>query len=298
MQFEILSFVLERKKEIEEVRKALAEFKNDFPQVKLGKPKFGELSKKIIISFKVEKGYVEPFLTVFTHHFIKVLVTNNKIKKQVAEITSNYIEALTQQGNGWEQLKMEKPKMSVVELEEYAENGEYEEVLKVAEDLFNYGEYVVKKAEDILEISLEKAINNAISEAKQFPEKGGKSINDLIRIASNIKIKVYNKKEIILRSGLAAVEIAKNNPKLYFELIKISNNTHLNNLITVKAFIELGRIILKSPEKTEAEFNAAKKMLNLRWLEIAFQVVENDLEESERKTFNDFFIFLKKERNK
>ncbi len=297
MQFETISFVLEKKDEIDEVRKALLEFKTKHPNVKLGKPKFGELSKKIILTFKVEKGHIDDLIRVFTAHYIKVLATTNEIKKKVFDATVSYVEALARQDNGWDELKIEQPEMSVSELEVYAQKGDYEEIIRIAGDLFHYGETIVKKAKDVLDVSLNKAIEKAVKDAEQNSEVAGKSISELIKIAGSGKVKSYNKISIMRKAGLAAIIIAKNNPKYYFELIKIANNTHLDNLINVSAFISLGEVILAQPEKHTIELDSAKKLLNLRWLEIAFDVAEKLLDEREKKLFNKFMSFLKETRS-
>jgi hypothetical protein len=298
MQLETVSFVLERKEEIQEVRKALSEFKNDYPQVKLSKPKFGELSKKMILTFKVESSYVTPLITSFTSHYIKVLATTNKIKKRVLEVTSTFVETLAQHDKGWNELKIEQPKVTVSELDEYAKEGNYEQVVKIAGDLIHYGETIIEKAKDVLEISLQRAIERAIKEAESNPQKAGKSISDLIRIGSYPKLKKYNKIQLMITAGLAAVNLAKKFPKYYYELIKISNNAHLNHIVNVKAFVALGEIILSAPEKHSVELKAAVKMINIRWIEIANDVEYKSMTDSERKIFSEFLDLLKKERSK
>ena len=297
MKFETISYVLEKKEEIDEVRQALVEFKNEFPNVKLGKPKFGELSKKIIITFKVEQGYTSELIKIFTMHYIKVLTTTNEIKKKVYEATASYVESLARQDKGWDELKIEQPEMSVSELEVFAQKGNYEEVIRIAGDLFHYGETIVEKAKDILDISLQKAIEKAVKDAEKNPESAGKSISELVRIASSQKVKNYNKINIMRQAGLAAIIIAKNNPKYHYELIKITNNTHLNNLINVSAFIALGEIIMPKPDKFPLELDSARKMLNLRWLEIAYDVAEKLLDSNQKKKFSEFMKFLKEKRN-
>ncbi len=297
MKFETISFVLEKKEEIDEVREALVEFKKEFPKVKLGKPKFGELSKKIIITFKVESGYTSELIQIFTAHYIKVLATTNEIKKKVFEATASYVEALARQDKGWDELKIEQPEMSVSELEVFAQKGNYQEVIKIAGDLFHYGETIVKKAKDVLNISLQKAIEKSIRAAEKSSEKAGSSINELIKIATSQKVKNYNKISIMRQAGLAAVIIAKGNPKYHYELIKITNNTHLDNLVNVSAFIALGEIIMPDPEKYPLELESARKLLNLRWLEIAFDVAEKLLDTMQKKKFSEFMKFLKEKRN-
>ncbi len=297
MKFETISFVLEKKEEIDEVRQALVEFKNEFPQAKLGKPKFGELSKKIIITFKVENGYASELIKIFTMHYIKVLTTTNEIKKKVFEATSSYVKALAKQDKGWDELKIEQPEMSVSELEVFARKGNYEEVIRIAGDLFHYGETIVEKARDVLDISLQKAIEKAVKDAEKSPELVGKSISELIKMASNRKVKSYDKINIMRQAGLSAVIIAKNNPKYHYELIKITNNTHLDNFINVSAFIALGEIVMPNPEKFSLELDSARKLLNLRWLEIAYDVAEKLLDSTQQKKFNEFMKFLKEKRS-
>jgi hypothetical protein len=98
-------------------------------------------------------------------------------------------------------------------------------------------------------------------------------------------------------AGLSAVNIAEKFPKYNYELIKISNNSHLHNIVNVKAFVALGKIILSDPEKYSVELNAAVKMINIRWIEIANDVGYKSMNDTERKIFSEFLDFLKKERS-
>jgi len=226
MNFETISIVVNEKEQIEDVRKALAEFKINYPEAKLAKPKFGELSKKILITFKIEKNYTAKLIITFTRHYIKILATTNVIKDMVNEATSQYVEVLARQYKGWDELKIKQPKMSISELEAWAEEGEYSEILKVANNLIRFGEELSEKAKEVLQRSLLKAVENAIALAEEDEKNASRSISDLMHIATDPKLKVFQKVDIMKKAGIGAIEIAKKYEKHLYDLVKISNNTY------------------------------------------------------------------------
>ncbi len=298
MNSETISIVLNEKEQIEDVRKALAEFKINYPEAKIAKPKFGELSRKILITFKVDKDYTAKLITTFTRYYIKILATTNVIKDKVNEATSQYVEVLARQDKGWDELKIEQPKMSISELEAWAEEGEYSEILKVANNLIQYGEELSEKAKGVLQRSLLKAIENAIALAEEDEKNASRSISDLIHIATDPKLKVLQKVDIMKKAGIAAIEVAKKYEKHIYDLVRIANNTDLHNMINVVAAVEFAKIVMQNKEKYEKDITTAARVMNIRWLGIAYDVAKDLISKEDQKIFFEVIDFLKAERSK
>ncbi len=298
MKYETISIVIDNKKEIDSVRKALNIFKKTHPNSKLGKPKFGELSGKILITFKVEAEYSSDIILAFAQNYIHVLATTDKIKKKIDVATAKYAEILARNSKGWSDMKIEQPKMSVSELESFAEEGNYEEIIRIANDLIHYGEKIVKKAKDVLDTSVENAIEKAYEKGKENEDYAEEAIYKLIKVAGDSRLRVLNKMNLMKDAGVKAIELILQYPDYLLGLVDLANNPDVHNYVNTMAFIKFGETTLQNEEQYEKDIAEASRLFNLRWLEIAFDVAAELLSDEEKEKFRKNMEYFKNRKKK
>jgi hypothetical protein len=298
MKFDTISIVIDNKNEIDSVRKALNAFKKSHPNSKLGKPKFGELSGKILITFKVESEYSSDIILSFAQNYVHVLATTDKIKKKIDIATAKYAEILARNSKGWSDMKIEQPEMSISELESFAEEGRYEEIIRISNDLIHYGEKIVSKAKSIINESIENAIEKAFEKGSKNSQLAEEAIFKLIKVAGDSRLRVLNKTDMMKKAGEKAIELILKFPEYLLGLVDLANNPDVHNYINTLAFIKFGEKTREDEKHYEKDIQEAARLFNLRWLEIAFDVAQNLLSEDEKKAFHDNMnYFRNKKRN-
>ncbi len=298
MKFETISVTINKKDEIENVKKALKIFKSTYPNVQIAKPRFGELSGKILITFKVDANYSTDLILSFAKNYINVLATTDIIKKKIDFATAKYAETLARQSKGWADMKIEQPEMSISELESYAQEGMYEEIIRIANDLIHYGEKIVEKAKNVLDLSVENAIEKAYQKAKENQDYAEEAINKLIKVASDSRLRTMNKIKLSQNAGLKAIDLINEYPNYILKLVDIANNPDIHNYVNIAAFINFGNIVIREKERFEKEINEGARKLNLRWIEIAYDVAHKLLNEDEKSSYERTLRFIKNRKTK
>ncbi len=293
MKFETISIIIDDRKEIDKVKKALNAFKMKNPNASLGKPRFGELSGKILITFKVDNEYSSELILAFAHNYITVLATTDKIKKKVEKATAQYAEALAKNSKDWDEMKIEQPKMSISELESFAQSGNYNEIIKIASDLIVYGEKIVEKAKNVLDESVKNAIEKAYKKAIDEQEFAEDSINRLIKVSADSRLRIMNKWELMQEAGKKAIDLIVKYPQFSIKLVEIANNAEIHNYINILAFITFGNIVYNEKEQHKEAIEEATRLLNLRWIEIAYDVATSFLSEKEKELFKKYLKYFR-----
>ena len=298
MKFETISVTIDKKDEIENVKKALKIFKSTYPNVQIAKPRFGELSGKILITFKVDANYSADLILSFAKNYINVLATTDIIKKKIDFATAKYAETLARQSKGWADMKIEQPEMSISELESYAQEGMYEEIIRIANDLIHYGEKIVEKAKNVLDLSVENAIEKAYQKAKENQDYAEEAINKLIKVASDSRLRTMNKIKLSQNAGLKAIDLINEYQNYILKLVDIANNPDIHNYVNIAAFINFGNIVIREKERFEKEINEGARKLNLRWIEIAYDVAHKLLNKDEKSSYERTLRFIKNRKTK
>ena len=110
-------------------------------------------------------------------------------------------------------------------------------------------------------------------------------------------MKAMQKMDIVKKAGLTAIDICA----MYFdfvkELIAISNHNKLHNLVNVRSAVKFSELVFSDEEKYQDFLSLAIRNLNVNWLNIAFEVVENELSLPEKKSFHRITSFVKETRS-
>jgi len=72
----------------------------------------------------------------------------------------------------------------------------------------------------------------------------------------------------------------------------------LHNLINVIAAVEFAKIVMANKEKYEKDITTATRVMNVRWLGIAYDVAKDLISKEDKKIFFELIDFLKAERSK
>lgn len=290
--------IISDEKGIYNVKSVIEAFENFMHSVEISRPKYGKLSDFILVSFKVPMTSFPIVIEKLMLNDIRVLETrNNKnlvdtIKQKIYEQKKGEIK-----GKGWDDINLKKKEnINVGDIEELAEQGKFDEVLKISKNMIKYGTAIVEKAKIVLADTAVAAIDNAREEAFEDEKKAKQSLKILLEIAADSTLKAMQKMDLVKQAGLTAVDICA----LYFdfikELINISNHNKIHNYVNVKSAAKFSEIVFEDEEKYHDQLTMAIRNLNINWLTIAFDVVRDDLKEEEISQFKRITNFVKETR--
>ena len=297
MEFENITLITS-KKGLQKVKVTLEKLESVIPNLSLGKPRYGEIREQILISFRISKEHLSEVIEKLIYNGIKILPTSDEIKDIVDSKKKDYTVKISQSAPGWNdtKTKTKRPSITVSQLEEMSEEGNYEEIIKISKDMINYGQEIVDRAQKVLHRTVFTAIEKAYLEGLKHKINAEESFTKLIRIAGEPALRSMQKTDLIKEAGNLAIELCKKFPDLYENLILIANNNRIHNITNVNAVISFARLI-KNNETANAEvLNYAVKEINLRWLSIALDVAQTSLSQNELETFNAFIDFVEKKR--
>ena len=113
--------------------------------------------------------------------------------------------------------------------------------------------------------------------------KANDNIPILLQIASSEKLKSAYFIDIMKEAGSAAIEICSIYPDYVGELVIISNDRRVPNIINLRAAAKFSEVALANPVKYKKDITIAKKRLNKKWLENIFDVAGYELTDDEKE---------------
>lgn len=287
--------VLIQKKEVITVKSILTFLKEKYPGYTVKKFKMGRVSEKRIITFKVDNKYFKATLEKFAFNNIQIMNREKAVVDFIEERKEHKTNKL--RSRGWGEVKTKRNDITPEDLEKFTAEGEYEKVLKETRPVPGSDIEIVKKAQSLLALSIENAINKDYKLAQENKYKAQESIDKLIRIASNPELKNTQKIEERIKAGSTAIKICLLYDELLSELIPIANNNKINNIVNIKAAIAFSEKIPKKKSNIPEEFSEGCKSINTRWLKIAFETVQTKLKKKEITAFYKLIGFIEANRN-
>lgn len=275
-------------KEVQVIKEIIDALAKELPNLIITPYKTGRLGDRTIITFKVEKSSHKILLKKLTYRNIHTVAPDEPSVKVIEAAKSQIRSAPSIWGNAKLKKKIEEKKT----LDEYLQEGNYLEVLKISRDV-TLPKELVEKARNSLNDCILHAIEMAYNEARKNKFEIYKSIEKLIKIGSDNNLKVLQKIDYLKKAGLNAVEICYQNREYVGDLINICNNCALHNIVNVKSAVKFGERVLSERDVYRNEIYVAKKNLNTKWLLISYNSVENELHELERLTFNNTIDFIR-----
>ncbi len=286
--------LLIKEKHLSSVRAILNFLKERFPAFKIQKFTTGELGEDVLVSFKVSKEFYPKVLEKFAYNDIPIILNDEQsieLVHQRKELKNRKLRA-----QGWTDISRKKRQISLATLMKFADNGKVREVSKEARGGVGSNLEIVKKAKELLSETVVNAIDNLVFYAEEKFSKAGDAIEQLLLIATDKELRILHKNEEMDKAGFTALLIAQTHKNYYPYIIKIANNTKLNNLTNIKAAICLAELVFEETENKFEDIDFLIKKLNTRWLRIAYETVLNKITTNEKTSFAKIVEFVEEKR--
>lgn len=261
----------------------------------------GKIGEDVLVSFKVNHNYYPNVLEKFAYNDIPVIIKDQSVIDYIDEKKELKVQKL--RARGWKEIGVHVKQITFQELDQLISEGRIKEVAKEAKGGVGTNSEIVQKAKNSLTHTVDVAIENLIRYAEENPTKRQNAINELLDIATDSDLKLFQNRKEMIKAGEAAIALAINHEDLYDNLISIANNNKLENILNVKSTIYLSGIILSIDENNQeldsdkqVELPDVVRLLNTRWLKIAFETVQSKLSEEEKNNFNDLISFIEQKR--
>lgn len=290
MEYEIIS-ILADKGAIGTIISAVKSIQFKNPDLQIGAPRYGQLSNKMIISYKVPKNQYKEIVSIFSMRDIPIITRDEEVlniinsNKKLTSITFGPAVSESDQ-------KVKKPAMSVTELEEFAKRGNYQEILKVSKDIINYGNDMVERARTVLTATVQVAMNSAYQNGINFQSKVDESIDALLKIASDQNLKTMNKTDLMRQAGFYAIEICQTHTKYIDRLIPICNNNAIPNIVNLMSAVKFSAVVFADTLKFADDLDIAVRNMNNKWLVIAADVSGGELSTDDKKNLDSLLEYI------
>ncbi len=276
-------------------------FKERYKDFSVIKYRTGKIGEDILVSFRVTKSYYSKLLEKLAYNDISVLVRNESTIEFINEKKEQ--KKIKLRARGWKEISVHVKQITFSELEQLSKHGKIKEVAKEAKGGVGANAEIVHKAKNLLSSTVDVAIENLLKYSEENPTKKQNAINELLDIATDSDLKLFQKRNEMIKAGEAAIALAVNNEELYENLILIANNNKLENILNVRAVIYLSGLILSVDEisneidkENHIVLPDVVKYLNTRWLRIAVETVWNKLTEEEKLNFESLLLFIEDKR--
>lgn len=281
-------------KDLVPVRSILNFMKEKFPSFAIMKFRTGIIGENYLVSFKVTNEFYPQVLEKFAYNDIPIILKDKVSQAFIGEKKEEKRRKL--RGQGWSELSVNKKHISLNDLQKLAHDGKVKEIIKEAKGGVRANIEIVNKAKQLLTETINAAIKKLTKYAEEGVGKRQDAIDQLILIASDKDLRLFDKSKDINNAGLAAIEIALSNKNYSNNLIKIANNSKLTNTINIKAAIALEKIISNHSDDEYKYLEDVVKSLNTRWLRIAFDTIQKNLSHDEKVSMNNLIAFIEEKR--
>lgn len=285
--------VLTNEKDLVSIKSILKFLKERYSELLIVQFRAGLIGDNTIISFKVNSEYYPIVLEKLAFNDIQIIMKDKE--------EANFIENKKEQkrrklrAQGWSEISSNKKQITIEELKRFSDEGKIKEIILEAKGGIRSSLEITEKARKLLSATIKIAIKNLINYAEEKLGKRPDAIDQLILIATDKDLKLLRKIDETNEAGLAAIQISLTHQNYYEYLIKIANNTKLNNFMNIKAANSLAELYLSNYEE-EIQLPDVIKDINTRWLRIAFESAKKNLSYEEIEKFEHFVEFIEESR--
>jgi hypothetical protein len=285
--------VLTNEKDLVSIKSILKFLKERYSELLIVKFSAGLIGDNTIISFKVNSEYYPIVLEKLAFNDIQIIMKDKE--------EANFIENKKEQkrrklrAQGWSEISSNKKQITIEELKRFSDEGKIKEIILEAKGGIRSSLEITEKARKLLSATVKIAIKNLINYAEEKLGKRPDAIDQLILIATDKDLKLLRKIDETNEAGLAAIQISLTHQNYYEYLIKIANNTKLNNFINIKAANSLAELYLRNSDE-EIQLPDVIKDINTRWLRIALESAKKYLSYEEIEKFEHFVEFIEESR--
>lgn len=288
--------LLAKKEEIKLIKNIFRSFEAHIPTMKVASKKIGELSDRAVVSIKINPENHAKLTEIFLINGLKVLAIDDYNKKLIDSIKQKLQEDLIDKEaeKSKENVRLMALPISEDRLNKFADSGDYEAIKNVSKDIINFSENFVGKVSELLSRAAANAIDKEVMDALEGKEAAKKSIENLLIIAADQTLRSFHKRELLVRAGKSAIEICQHNIGFMKYLVDIANRKNIPNEINVLAAIRFAEVVLEDLEFFEKEVKYVYKNLNIKWLQIAYDVAFETLSFREKTVYKKLLNFIKK----
>lgn len=286
-------------KELPKLKSILALREGELADLNVTGLRYGKLGDEVVISFNIDDKHHQAIIEKFIYNDLKILQPDDDTMKIIenAQVPAS-MGFRYSKTTSWDDLK-EKASAAAgsgaCALEESIASGNYEKVIQISKDI-NISHDTIERAKKGISKALVNAIENNFQKGLHNKYEATKYISALIKIASDEKLKNLRQYDSIKSAGYKAIELCETHPENLYELIKICNNSSLVNSVNITAAIVFARNTLSIEEEQKENLDYASKNLNVRWLQIAFDIVEFEFGPIEVEQFNALVDYVKAHR--
>ncbi|MCB0730991.1 MAG: hypothetical protein KDC88_08160, partial [Ignavibacteriae bacterium] len=286
--------ILIKEKDLASVRAILKFLSDKYPKFNIMNFRTGKISEDILVSFKVNNEFYPKLLEKFAYNDIPIIMKDKAALEYIEEKKELKIKKLRAQG--WSEISVSKKQISINELYKLSQDGKVKDVAKEAKGGVGSNIEIVNKAKELLSETINTAIDNLVNYACEHGKRRQEAIDQLLLIATDKDLKLFHKNEEMTNAGLSAIEVSLADPDYYDNLVMIANNTKLSNLTNIKSAIALSELITNASEDEIPKLPDVVKSINTRWLRIAFETIQQKLDEEEIQHFNNLLNFIEEKR--
>ena len=285
-------------KQDEAIKNILREVRDSNPGVEISSFRFGSLGDETIVSFNVDDKHHRLVVNTLLKKNVRIVPLTEVTKKIIDEVKPPVKPPQPVKSQDWSTIKEKKSQFGPGDdsLEKAIQTGNYKKVIEISKDIRN-NTSTIKSASEGIKESVMVAIEKASKKSKKNRYDREEAVDDLLEIASDKVLKAMGKSELLKIAGSLAVKICAENQELHWQLVKICNNNSLHYGLILKSAVRLSGILLGDPETHGEDVEYAVKNLNIRWLNVSFDIVGYEMREEEQKAFHDLIQFIKANRS-
>lgn len=285
--------VLTTEKELVSIKSILKFLKSRYSGLSIVKFRTGMIGDNTIVSFKVNSEFYPLVLEKFAYNDIPIIMKDKGEANYVEEKKEEKRRKL--RSEGWSEISSSNKQITIEELNRYCDEGKIKEIINEAKGGVRSSIQIIDKAKKLISATVKIAIKNLINYAEEKLGKRPDAIDQLILIAIDKDLRLFHKTDEANEAGITAIQISLTHANYYEYLIKIANNTKLNNLINIKAANALAELYLTNYDE-KIELPDVVKGINTRWLKIAYETAYQNLSDKEIEKFQHFIEFIEESR--
>ncbi|MBI9071782.1 MAG: hypothetical protein JEY94_09300 [Melioribacteraceae bacterium] len=279
--------IVASKSKIATVKRMLSDFTSQYPELEISKPKYGNVGDEVLMNFSLSEVYHNIMIEKLLQMGIKVIGVKKEIKDKL-------IETSLKKNTKKIKTREKKTVLSVIQIEKLAAAGRFNDLFEIIGDTLTYTKDIIERTKELIPDAIKKAIDNYLDSSLKSKYDAAKYIEMLITIASDNRLRNYKFNDLRLKAGEAAVKACVIKERELHYLVKVANNNRLTEIVNYKAFIRLSDLVLTDGNNFKDDLDIAVRDINLRWMRIVADTVEDKFEGYDLYLFRRLFDYIDK----
>jgi len=259
--------------------------------------RYGTLGEDKLISFNIDDKNVNLVVDNLLSMGVKILFPEQFAKKKEIKVVFDNQSTSKDSVSSIAEKKATGKESPSALLDLSIKNGDYESVVQLSKDV-RLNVDVLDNAKNSIDVTIQTAIDKAYNRGMTSLFEIDSAVDQLIKIASDKNLKALNRLPIQKTAGIKAVELCGSHIDQTNNLIRICNNNLLPYIVCVKAAAKFIAIFENNHDKAEEEILYATKNLNIRWINIALDIIKPELADDELQKVNNLISLVRQRQAK